>query len=601
MTWSVLVESGSSVQTDASDGPARRRRDRSDAPGRLSLLVLALPLVWATLSGCDKQNTVGAASTPGPAATATAPFRLADVAKSRGVDFVHTHGSRFPLTIVETMGGGCGFLDYDRDGRLDVLLVNSGQDFRQPRQTPGCRLYRNQEDGTFADVTAAAGIAVDGYGMGCCAADYDNDGWTDLFISGFGRNFLLRNRQGVFTDVTRAAGIQQRPSQWGTGAAFVDMDRDGWLDLYVANYVVYDPKVPLCPAGSTMSGCTPNRYHTQRNELYLNRKNGRFVECAVARGADDPAGAGLGVVASDLDGDGWTDLFVANDGTPNALLRNQRGKFKNISDEAGVAFGEGGVMRAGMGTDVGDADGDGRFDLVVTNFFHEPNSLYRSVRFPLYDDVSYPSGIGTPSVNRLGFGIAFADLDQDGKQDLYIGNGHVFDNVEKFSDTATFEQLDQVMLNQGGGHFTELTPQTGALPAVRSVARGVAVGDFNSDGAPDLLINCLGRPARLLENQPTARRHWIGLHLRGTHSNRDAIGARIVLRSPGRLQVREVRSGGSYLSQSDHRVLFGLGDRAGADQVSVEIRWPLGRRQALKVTELDRYITVTEPGETETR
>ncbi|MBM3460447.1 MAG: CRTAC1 family protein, partial [Armatimonadetes bacterium] len=490
----------------------------------------------------------------------------------------------------------CGFLDYNRDGKLDLLLLSSGQDYRLERQTPGCRLFRN-DGGGFTDVTAEAGLAVDGYMMGFSVGDYDNDGWTDLFLTSFGRNFLLRNRQGRFQDVTRAAGILQRPAQWGMGSAFTDVDRDGYLDLYVANYVVYDPSVPLCPAGSVMSGCTPNRYRTQRNELYLNRGNGTFTECAVARGADDPAGAGLGVLATDLDADGWPDLFVANDGTPNALLHNRKGRFASLGDSAGVAYGESGTMRAGMGTDSGDSNGDGRLDLVITNFFHEPNSLYRNSGFPLFQDHSYSSGIGTPSVNRLGFGIVFLDLDQDGKPDLYVGNGHVFDNVEKFSDTATFEQPDQVLLNLGAGRYTELPPESGALPATRSVSRGVAAGDFNNDGAPDLLINSLGRPVRLLENRPAAPRRWLGLTLRGRKSNRDAVGARVELSSPSGRQVREVRSGGSYLSQSDLRPLFGLGTGVEANQVKLEIRWPLGARQTVPVTALDRYLTVEEPSE----
>jgi hypothetical protein len=285
---------------------------------------------------------------------------------------------------------------------------------------------------------------------------------------------------------------------------------------------------------------------------------------------------------------------VANDGTPNALLHNLRGHFRNVGDRSGVAYGESGVMRAGMGTDAGDYDGDGRFDLVITNFQHEPSSLYRNTGNLLFEDVSYPSGVGSPSVMHLKFGVAFVDLDGDGLPDLYVGNGHVFDNVAKFDDSATFEQVDQVFLNQGRGRFAEVLPETGAFPAVPSVTRGVAAGDFNNDGAPDLLINSLGRPARLLENRPARPVHWLGLSLRGTRSNRSAIGARVELRSPGGLQVREVRSGSSYISQPDLRVLFRVGSVTDPRAVSVRIRWPNGQWQAVEPAALDRYLTVTE-------
>jgi hypothetical protein len=518
------------------------------------------------------------------------------VAAARGLTFRNTYGSRTPLTIVETMGGGAAWFDFDRDGRQDVFLVNPGQDFHRPRQNPGSRLYRNMGQGGFLDVTASARIAVDTYAMGCCVGDYDNDGWEDLFVTGYGRNLLLRNQgDGTFRETAEAAGIRRRGGAWGTGCAFVDVDRDGWLDLYVANYIRYDPKLPLCRSANVMTGCTPNHYATQRNELYLNDHRGGFTEEAVARGADDPAGAGLGVVVSDFDQDGWPDLFVANDGTPNALLRNRRGRFRNVADPAGVAFGEAGVMRAGMGVDAGDYDGDGRVDLVITNFQHEPNSLYRNTGSWLFEDLSYPSGIGHPSMLRLGFGISFADLDGDGRQDLYVGNGHVYDNVAEFDDTATFEQPDQVLLNRGGGHFAELLPSTGALPATRSVSRGLAVGDFDNDGDPDVLINRLGRQACLLENQPAAPGHWFGLELRGRRSNRSAIGARVELRGPGGLQVRDVRSGGSYLSQPDRRPLFRLGALADPKTMTLRIRWPTGRWQAITPAALDRYTTVVEP------
>jgi hypothetical protein len=537
----------------------------------------------------------GATQAPPP------PFRLVDVAAARGLNFRHHYGARVPITIVETMGSGCAFFDYDNDGNQDIFLVNAGDDFQKPRQTPGSRLYHNNGDGTFTDVTAKSGIVVDGYAMGCCVGDYDNDGYEDLFVTGYGRNWLFHNRgDGTFEDVTAKAGILRRPGAWGMGCAFVDVNRDGHLDLYVANYVRYNPKIPLCMSANVQHGCTPNQYATQPNELYINRGDGTFREQAVALGADDPNGAGLGVVVSDFDEDGWPDIFIANDGTPNALLHNEHGRFRNLGQQAGVAYSDEGTMRAGMGTDAGDYDNDGHIDLVITNFQHEPNALYHNRTHLEFDDVSYLSGIGTPSLNHLKFGVVFADLDGDGKLDLYVGNGHVYENVAKFDDTATFEQTDQIFLNQGGGRFVEILPASGAFPATPSVTRGIAAGDFNNDGATDLLINSLGRPVRLLENHPTRPGHWVGLKLRGTRSNRSAIGARVELRGPAGLQVREVRSGGSYLSQSDLRVLFHLGMADDPGPFSLRIRWPSGTIQDLTSPPMDRYVTITEPNITAT-
>lgn len=496
------------------------------------------------------------------------------------------------------MGSGCAFIDYDRDGWQDLLLVSAGADFKTPTEPSGTRLYHN-EKGTFVDVTAKAGVDVKGYAMGCCVGDYDGDGWTDLFISGFGQNFLLRNaKNGTFEDVSTAAGIQPRKDAWGTGCAFLDVDRDGKLDLYVANYIIYDPAIPLCPSGNTMAGCTPNRYSTQRNELYMNMGGGKFAEKAVALGADDPEGAGLGITVCDFDNDGWQDIFVANDGTPNALLHNQQGKFRNIGDQSGVAYAEAGAMRAGMGCDAADYDGDGLFDLTITNFQHEPNSLYRNQGKVgdklLFEETTYPSGYGGPSVMRLAFGVSFLDVDGDGKQDVYVGNGHVYDNVHDFDDTATFEQQDLLFVNQGAGRLLDVPPSTGALPTFTSVTRGLAVGDFNNDGAPDILLNSVNRPARLYQNTPQQPVRWLGLVLEGAGGNRSAIGARVELKGPDGLQVREVRSGGSYLSQADQRVLFRLGSSAEPGKLSVKVRWPQGRTTNVPVTELDRYLPVKE-------
>lgn len=568
----------------------------SSLPG----VVLSLALL-ALLGGCRAASPPSgnsAPNTPAPSApvgiSSPPGFELVEVAAQRGLNFQHTYGTREPMTIVDTMGSGCAFFDFDADGWLDVFMVNAGQDFMQPVQKPGSKLFRNLGNGNFEDVTERSQIVIDGYAMGCCIGDYDNDGRDDLFVSGYGRNWLFRNLGGgVFRDVTRAAGIPQRPGAWGMGCAFVDVNRDGRLDLYVANYILYDPQIPLCMSANVMHGCTPNQYKTQRNELYINLGGGRFADRTRELGAEDPDGAGLGMVAFDYDNDGWPDIFVANDGTPNALLHNRNGRFENIGQSSGVAFGESGIMRAGMGTDAADYNGDGRMDLTVTNFQHEPNSLYRNLGGGLFQDASFEDGTGAPCLGFLAFGVTFADLNGDGRPDLYVGNGHVYDNVHLFDDTATFEQRDQVFLNVGG-RFQELLPESKAFPTKPSVARGVAAGDFNNDGATDILINSVNRPVRLLENRRSVPVHWIGLKLIGTKSNRSAIGARVELRGPGGVQVREVRSGGSYLSQGDLRILFNIGSVASPEGLSLQIRWPSGKTQSL-TPQLDRYVTIREP------
>lgn len=527
--------------------------------------------------------------------TFDAGFVLTNAAEQSGIRFTHTHGSRFPLTIVETMGGGSAFFDFDADGFLDVLLVNSGDDFQKPKQQPASKLFRNRGDGTFEDVTAASGIVIEGYAMGCCVGDYDNDGRDDLFVTGFGQNWLFRNETvgaiPKFRDVTREVGIPARAGAWGTGCAFVDVNRDGLLDLYVANYIVYDPKIPYCKSATVLHGCTPNQYKTQRNELYINTGKNRFVDKTEALGAANPEGAGLGVLTLDYDADGWTDLFVANDGTPNALLHNQKGKFKDIGQTAGVAFGEDGTMRAGMGVGTADYNGDGKPDLVITNFQHEPNSLYENKGGSIFEDVSFRAGTGAPCMPFLGFGIAFVDLNGDGRPDLYFGNGHVYDNVDKFDDTAKFEQRDQAFINMGD-RFSEVMPETGAITSTTSVSRSVSAGDFDNDGTYDLLINSLGRPARLLKNRHTKPNKWIGLKLVGTKCNRTAIGTRVVCSGGKVVQTQEVRSGGSYLGQSDLRLLFYLGENQEAHTLT--IYWYGGKTVTLPITKFNAYITIKE-------
>ncbi|MFM7321630.1 MAG: CRTAC1 family protein [Armatimonadota bacterium] len=518
-----------------------------------------------------------------------------DEAKERGIDFVHHASDAKPLTIVETMGSAAVVLDFDGDGWQDILLVNAGQDFRAAKQQPASKLYRNTGDAKFVDVTAGSGLTIDGFATGACAGDYDNDGHVDIAVTGFHRSWLFRNRGGgKFEEVGRRAGLRSGPDAWGMGCAFLDVNRDGKLDLYIANYVRYDPAIPYCTTANVKHGCTPNQYHTQSNELYVNRGDGTFVDRTQALGAADPDGAGLGVVACDLDNDGWMDIFVANDGTPNGLLHNRGGRFDAVGQQAGVAFGDDGTMRAGMGTDAGDFDGDGLFDLSITNFQNEVTAVYRNEGAMMFAEVSSPTGVGAASMNHLKFGVAWVDLDLDGRIDLYQGNGHVHDNIREFNDTDTFEQVDQVYRNLGGGRFAEVLPATGAFPANSSVTRAVASGDFDNDGRSDLVINSLNRPARLLMNRTPSKGHWIGLRLKGTKGNASAVGARVEATIGGELQVREVRSGSGYLGQNDFRVLFRVPAGADAAKARIVVRWPDGRSSTPKGFAIDQYSEIAE-------
>ncbi|MFY7954266.1 MAG: CRTAC1 family protein, partial [Armatimonadaceae bacterium] len=486
-------------------------------------------------------------------------------------------------------------LDCDNDGWQDVFLVDAGQDFKLPRQESRSRLYRNKGDGNFEDITAESGLTIDGFATGACVGDIDNDADADLLVTGYGRTWLFRGLGGgKFLDVTARAGIPQNPGAWGMGAAFLDADRNGSLDIYIANYVRYNPDIPLCRTANVWHGCTPNQYKTQVNELYLNDGNGTFREAAAQLGATDPDGAGLGVVASDFDNDGWTDIFVANDGTPNGLLHNRKGKFVNIGQEAGVAFAEDGTMRAGMGTDAGDFDGDGLFDLSITNFQNEVTSVYRNEGAMMFAEVSNQSGVGSASLNHLKFGVAWLDIDGNGWVDLYQGNGHVHDNVSEFNDHDTFEQQDQIFVNLGKGRFREIPADRGAFPTIKSVTRAVSVGDFNNDGRPDILINSLNRPARLLENRTSRTGNWIGFSLKARKGSPLAIGARVELRCADLLQIREVRSGGGYLGQSDLRPLFQVPAGTDLKSAKVMVRWPSGRKQVVKIADWDRYQPLEE-------
>jgi hypothetical protein len=506
--------------------------------------------------------------------------RLVDVTASAGLEFRHNNGAYGDKLLPETLGSGCAFIDYDADGWQDILLVN-GMDWPgHRRQRSTLRLYRNNRNGTFTDVTRAAGLAVELYGMGVAVGDFDNDGFPDLFVTCVGQNRLFRNTgMGTFVDVTRASGLGAREA-FSTSAMWVDFDRDGFLDLFVCNYVRWSAERDVfCSLdGKQKSYCTPEAYRGETCWLFRNRGNGTFEDVTATCGIFDSSSKALGVTLIDDDQDGWPDIFVANDTQPNKLYRNLRnGRFRDVALEAGVALSEDGKARAGMGVDAADFDNSGRPGLAITNFEGEMIGLYRPQGPALFRDAAIRSGVGAASRNRLGFGCIFADLDLDGALDLVVANGHIDDTVRNIRGNLGHAQAAQVFQNQGGGTFRDVTADVGGGFAAPRVGRGLAYGDFDRDGDVDLLMTTNNGPAVLFRNDQSAGTRSLRCRLVGTRSNRDAIGATVRVFHGGTSQVRTVKSGSSYLSQSELPVTFGVGRRDRVDRVV--ITWPSGRTE----------------------
>ncbi len=517
-----------------------------------------------------------------PLAAADRPLgvRLVDVTAGAGLDFRHNSGAYGGKLLPETLGSGCAFLDYDADGWQDILLVN-GMDWPgHVRSRSTMRLYRNNRDGTFTDVTRAAGLEVQLYGMGVAVGDWNNDGFPDLLVTCVGQNRLFRNTgKGTFLDVTKASGLDGRQA-FSTSAAWVDVDRDGLLDLFVCNYVRWSAEHDVfCSLdGRQKSYCTPEAYRGETCWLFHNNGNGTFTDVTATSGVFDSSSKSLGVVMLDVDQDGWPDLFVANDTQPNKLYRNQHdGTFKEGAIEAGLALDRDGRARAGMGVDAGDLDGSGRPALAVTNFDNEMIGLYRPIGGGRYEDAAMAAGIGLPSRNTLGFGCVFADLNLDGALDLVVANGHIDDTVRNIRGNVGYAQPPHLFANQGDGTFRDAAADAGEAFARPVVGRGLACGDFDRDGDLDLLMTTNNGPARLFRNDQIAGNRSIRFRLIGTVSNRDAIGATVRITSGGTSQSRLVRSGSSYLSQSELPVTFGVGRRTEVERVAVT--WPSGRTE----------------------
>jgi len=515
------------------------------------------------------------------------PVVFRDDARAAGIDFRHDRGATPAHRLPETMGSGLAWLDFDGDGLMDLFVVQSVQS----KESGGDRLYRNNGDGKFTDVTARAGFHLHSYGMGAAAADYDNDGRVDLYVTGVGGNVLYRNNgDGTFTDVTAKSGVVG--SGWSTSAAWADFDGDGLLDLFVARYVD-TTREPEFFCGDSATGrrdyCDPKLYPGTHEILFHNNGDGTFTDATETSGIGDAVGKALGVVAADVDGDGRPDLYVANDTVMNFLFHNLGGgRFEDVSLISGAGVNAMGRPSGGMGVNAGDLTGSGRMDLIVANFETELNGFYRNVGSLVFEDAAALSGFGNSSFNFSGFGLDLLDADGDGHLDAFVANGHVLDRPHL--SAATRAERPFLLWNDGHGRFRERG--CGAPFRKDVVGRGSAVADYDNDGRPDIAVSVSGGSIELLRNSGTTG-SWIGVVLRGTKSNREGIGARLELETDAGTQVREVRASGSYLSTSDPRVLFGLGPAVSARRLT--IRWPSGRVQMVESLPLRRYTVVTEP------
>jgi len=527
----------------------------------------------------------------------TVTFR--DAARDAGITFVHEMGQTGHRMMVETMGSGGGFIDFDDDGDLDIYLINGAPlPGWKGTGTPSNALYRNDGDVKFTDVTGPSGTGDTGYGQGLCVGDYDNDGFADLYVTNFGPNVLFHNlRDGTFERSTQDARVGG--AEWSSSCAFLDYDADGDLDLFVVNYVdftVENDKFCGDYPNNVKAYCHPNVYNSQADVLYSNNGDGTFTNVSEEAGLNAHLGNGLGIVTGDYDGDGDTDVYVANDKTNNFLWRNEgNGTFTEASLTAGVGYSVDGDTQAGMGTDFGDYNGDGRLDLIVTNLDFENNCLYRNEGGGMFSDVSFGAGLGAISLSFVGFGIDFLDYDNDGLVDVAVANGHILDNAQYFNDSTTYSQRNFLFHGTPDHRLEEVGLTAGPDMAKDNVARGLSSGDIDGDGDLDMLITVSGGTPRLFVNEGGDALGWVGLRLIGTRSNRSAVGARVTLQGPYGILTDEVRSGASYQSQSDLRLHFGLGaGKKDAPGPEITIRWPSGSTQTIALPATRRTYTILE-------
>jgi len=577
---------------------SRDCRHPSHPRGLSSLLRLCLPLLSAislivATYGSSRQNS----QSPKPLAYFT------DTAKEAGLTMMNVFGGvNTKKYIIETTGTGVAIFDYDNDGWPDIFIVNGTQlEGFTAGKAPTNHLYRNNHDGTFTDVTEKAGLAHTGWGQGVCVGDYDNDGWDDLYVTYYGKNVLYHNNgNGTFTDVSDRAGVAGSGRAWGTGCAFVDYDRDGRVDLMVANYVDFD--LSTTPAPGERSSCIwkgvpvmcgPQGLPGSKNILYHNRGDGTFEDVTKKAHVDQTTGHyAFSVTTLDFDDDGWPDIFVACDSTPSILYHNNRdGTFTDVAITAGAAFNEDGRAQAGMGSTVADYNGDGKLDIFKTNFSDDTATLYRNNGDGTFDDVTYQAGLGL-NTQYLGWGTMFLDFDNDGWPDLLLVNGHVYPEVDSQHLGSSFQEPRILYHNNGDGKFTDISASSGPGITKAVSSRGLAVGDLWNDGRISAVISNMNAPPSLLVNQARTSNHWVAFRTIGTKSNRDGIGARLRVRVGGRTLVDEVRSGSSFDSNNDMRVHFGLGAAAKIDWV--EVRWPGGLLEKFEHLGVDMINSVKE-------
>jgi enediyne biosynthesis protein E4 len=558
------------------------------ANGRLVALFLILA---ATATGAETGKTPPVAN-------------FTDIAEKAGLTMSNVFGGKDTKKyIIETTGTGVAIFDYDNDGWPDIFLVSGTtlEGFPAGEGTaPSNRLYRNNHDGTFTDVTTKAGLTATGWGQGVCVGDYDNDGWEDLYVTYYGKNRLYHNQSGVFTEVADQSGVAGTGKSWGTGCAFVDYDRDGVLDLMVANYVDFDVSIAPAPgerASCVWKGvpvmCGPRGLPGAKNILYHNQGNGKFEDVTTKAKIDQTNGHyAFSVSTFDFDDDGWPDIYVACDSTPSILYHNNRdGTFTDVAVVAGAAYNEDGREQAGMGSTIADYDGDGRLDIFKTNFSDDTSTLYRNNGNGTFDDVTFAAGLGLYT-RYLGWGTMFLDFDNDGWPDLLLVNGHVYPEVDKQNLGSSYEEPRILYHNNGDKTFSDVSAQAGTGIVAVHAGRGLAIGDLGNDGRISAVISNMNATPSLLVNQVRSPNHWVGLRTVGTKSNRDGIGARVSVKVGARVLVDEVRSGSSYDSNSDMRVHFGLGAATKIDWI--QIRWPSGLTERFENISVDAIHTLKE-------
>jgi hypothetical protein len=564
---------------------------------RFLIIICGAILVLSAVAGFSRHPKVLAGQTAkrqDPAIT----VRFTDVRKEAGIAFLQDSTQTDEKYYLETMGTGVGWLDYNQDGLMDLFFVQSAAtDAYKPAHTLRSALYRNNGDGTFTDVTEKAGVGGIGhYGQGVAVGDYDNDGYPDLYVTGYGRAILYHNNgDGTFTDVTAKAGVADE-GNWSTSAGWFDYDKDGWLDLVVTNYIDWSPKNNLW-CGDRRPGyrsyCNPNNYHGEKTKLYHNNRDGTFTDVSEPSGVGKPESKGMGVVLADFNKDGWPDIAIANDTWPNFLFLNKHdGTFQDVSLVSGMAASEDGRYEAGMGIDAADVDGDGWLDIYVTHLDFELNRLYHNNHDGTFDDYTYRSGLGNKAMLFSGVSMKFLDFDNDGWEDIVQLNGAMLDNVQLYHAEVAYKEPLLMFRNLGKGQFENVSGSLGADFARPIAGRGIATADYENNGDIDIAINNRGDYPELLRNDGGNLNHWLEILLVGTRSNRDGIGASLKLTSEGFVHVQQAQGGMGYMSASDQRIFFGLGKRSKIE--SLEITWPSGQVDKLTDVPIDRIIAVKE-------